>query len=85
MSYQDFMNKIRYFDNRMAKWLMRHIYFTFFQMNTVEAFVQLVDFFIKRNEFLNDVIFLQRRQIFLGNKTNEMCQFSIPKIKLNRI
>lgn len=32
MSFQDFMNRIRYWDQRAARWLMRHFYFTFFQI-----------------------------------------------------
>lgn len=32
MGFNDFMAKIRYWDNQIAKWLMRHFYFMFFQM-----------------------------------------------------
>jgi len=32
MSQGDFMNKVRYWDNLIAKWLMRHFYFMFFQI-----------------------------------------------------
>ena len=32
MPYKDFITKIRYWDNLTAKWLMRHFYFTFFQI-----------------------------------------------------
>ena len=32
MSFNDFMNKVRYWDNLVAKWLMRHFYFMFFQI-----------------------------------------------------
>ena len=32
MSYKDFMNKVRHWDNFFAKWLMRHFYFLFFQI-----------------------------------------------------
>lgn len=32
MAFNDFMAKIRYWDNQIAKWLMRHFYFMFFQM-----------------------------------------------------
>ena len=31
MSFQDFMTKIRYVDNQVARWIMRHFYFMFFQ------------------------------------------------------
>ena len=31
MSFQDLMTKIRYHDNQMARWIMRHFYFMFFQ------------------------------------------------------
>jgi heme/copper-type cytochrome/quinol oxidase subunit 2 len=32
MPFNDFMNKVRYWDNLVAKWLMRHFYFMFFQI-----------------------------------------------------
>jgi len=32
MTFNDFMAKIRYWDNLTAKWLMRHFYFMFFQI-----------------------------------------------------
>ena len=31
MSFQDFMTKFKYVDNQVARWLMRHFYFMFFQ------------------------------------------------------
>lgn len=39
MSFNDFMNKVRYLDNLAAKWLMRHFYFMFFQIVLVGIFV----------------------------------------------
>jgi len=39
MSYKEFMNKVRYWDNMTAKWLMRHFYFMFFQIILVAIFV----------------------------------------------
>jgi len=39
MSFNDFMNKVRYWDNLIAKWLMRHFYFMFFQVVLVVIFV----------------------------------------------
>ena len=38
MSYKDFINKVRYWDNILAKWLMRHFYITFFQIVLVIIF-----------------------------------------------
>ena len=32
MAFNDFMNKVRYYDNMVARWLMRHFYFMFFQV-----------------------------------------------------
>ena len=32
MAFNDMMNKIRYYDNMLARWLMRHFYFMFFQV-----------------------------------------------------
>ena len=37
--HKDFMNKVRYWDNLIAKWLMRHFYFMFFQIVLVIIFV----------------------------------------------
>ncbi|MCK5215810.1 MAG: hypothetical protein KAR05_10725 [Candidatus Omnitrophica bacterium] len=31
MSHQDLMNKIRYWDNKCARWMMRHFYVMFFE------------------------------------------------------
>lgn len=39
MSFNDFMNKVRHWDNLIAKWLMRHFYFMFFQLVLVVIFV----------------------------------------------
>jgi hypothetical protein len=38
MNHTDLMSKIRYWDSRVAKWLMRHFYITFFQFVLVGAF-----------------------------------------------
>jgi len=39
MSFNDFMNKVRHWDNLIAKWLMRHFYFMFFQLVLVVIFL----------------------------------------------
>ena len=39
MPFKDFMNKVRHWDNLTAKWLIRHFYFTFFQIVLVVVFV----------------------------------------------
>ena len=39
MAYKNFMNKIRYWDNLTAKWLMRHFYFMFFQITLFVIFL----------------------------------------------
>ena len=39
MSYQDFMNKVRHWDNLLAKWILRHFYFMFFQIVLVAIFL----------------------------------------------
>jgi len=51
MSYQDFMNKVRYFDNLAAKWILRHFYILFFEILLVALFlifffntVQFIDY-----------------------------------------
>ncbi|HLF17303.1 MAG TPA: hypothetical protein VI749_00205 [Candidatus Omnitrophota bacterium] len=50
MSFNDFMNQIRQWDNTIAKWLMRHFYFMFFQLVLLIIFgfwltntVQMID------------------------------------------
>jgi len=32
MGYQDFLSKIRYWDNIIAKWMVRHVYILFLQI-----------------------------------------------------
>lgn len=32
MSFNEFMNKVRYWDNQVSKWIMRHFYYIFFQI-----------------------------------------------------
>jgi membrane-associated HD superfamily phosphohydrolase len=39
MSYNNFMSKVRYLDNLVAKWLMRHFYFLFFQIVLMAIFL----------------------------------------------
>jgi len=39
MQEKDFMSKIRTLDHRIARWLMRHFYFTFFQLVLFVIFV----------------------------------------------
>ncbi|HBG61937.1 MAG: hypothetical protein A2306_07460 [Omnitrophica WOR_2 bacterium RIFOXYB2_FULL_38_16] len=39
MSYKDFMNRVRYWDNRTSKWMMKHFYFMFFQGVLLVVFV----------------------------------------------
>ena len=43
MGFSDFMNKVRYWDNRAAKWMMRHFYILFFE--AFLAFIFLLFFF----------------------------------------
>lgn len=39
MSFNDFMNKVRQLDNMIARWLLRHFYFMFFQLVLLVIFV----------------------------------------------
>lgn len=39
MGLNDFMAKVRYWDNRSAKWMMRHFYILFFEVFLVSIFV----------------------------------------------
>ncbi|MDP2654035.1 MAG: hypothetical protein Q8Q08_08395 [Candidatus Omnitrophota bacterium] len=38
MSFEDFMAKIRYWDNLFARWMMRHFYMLFFEFVLVVIF-----------------------------------------------
>lgn len=39
MALKDFMNKVRYWDNIAAKWIIRHFYLLFFEILLVLIFV----------------------------------------------
>ena len=41
MLFNDLMAKVRYWDNRMAKWMIRHFYLLFFEIFLVFIFVGL--------------------------------------------
>ncbi|MFA5059934.1 MAG: hypothetical protein WC676_04840 [Candidatus Omnitrophota bacterium] len=41
MTFNDFMSKVRYWDNRMAKWMVRHFYILFFEIFLVFIFIGL--------------------------------------------
>ena len=39
MSFNDFMNKVRQWDNRTAQWVVRHFYILFFEVILVAIFI----------------------------------------------
>ena len=39
MAFQDFMNKVRQLDNRLAHWITRHFYILFFEFILVGIFI----------------------------------------------
>jgi len=39
MSFQEFMSKVRYWDNRFAKWMLGHFYTIFFEFVLVAIFL----------------------------------------------
>ncbi len=41
MRFGDFMARVRYWDNRMAKWMIRHFYILFFEIILVLLFIGL--------------------------------------------
>ena len=47
MSFQDFMSKVRYLDNQMSKWMVRHFYMLFFEALLVVLFVVIFIITIK--------------------------------------
>ena len=48
--FQDFMNKVRYWDNQSAKWMMKHFYIFFFEIVLVLAFLA---FFVNTIQVIN--------------------------------
>lgn len=47
MSFNEFMTKVRYWDNRLAKWITRHFYILFFEVFLVVIFLGLFVLFLK--------------------------------------
>ena len=41
MAYGDFISKVRYLDNKMSKWMLRHFYMLFFEIFLVFIFLVL--------------------------------------------
>ncbi len=39
MSWTDVMNKIRYWDHTFARWMLRHVYYMFFQLVLLVVFL----------------------------------------------
>lgn len=60
MSSNDFMNKIRQFDNMAAKWLMRHFYFMFFQ---IVLFVIFLFWFVNMFNVLDTSLQISKDQL----------------------
>ena len=50
MGFGDFMAKVRYWDNRSAKWMLRHFYILFFEIFLVVIFVA---FFMNTIQVIN--------------------------------
>ena len=81
MRFIDFMARVRYWDNRMAKWMIRHFYLLFFEIILVLAFVglfvitiQAIDVHAEMNNtpserllFLETVIFILISLLLLFN------------------
>ena len=42
MGFNDFMNKVRQWDNRSAQWIVRHFYILFFEVILVGIFLALL-------------------------------------------
>ena len=55
MAFADVMMKIRYWDNKMAKWIMRHFYILFFEILLVLVFIALFVITIKVIDISFDV------------------------------
>ncbi|MBF0387768.1 MAG: hypothetical protein HQL20_07935 [Candidatus Omnitrophica bacterium] len=57
MSFDNFMNKVRLWDNRSNQWFMRHFYVLFFEMILVAAFVL---FFVVSLNTINTAVDLEK-------------------------
>ena len=55
MFFNNLMAKVRYWDNRMAKWMIRHFYILFFEVFLVFIFVGLFVVTIKVLDASTDV------------------------------
>lgn len=60
MSFQDFMNKVRYWDNVAAKWMIRHFIILFFEFVLVIIFFF---FFFNTLQFLDFVFDITRTDL----------------------
>ena len=47
MTFRDTMSRVRYWDNQMSKWIVRHFYILFFEVLLVVVFVALFVITIK--------------------------------------
>lgn len=68
MGFNEFMSKIRYWDNQSAKWMMRHFYLIFFEFVIVIIFsyafyntIQFIDFAfdIRRDDITQRLLLTQ--------------------------
>ena len=55
MSFNDAMMKIRYWDNKLAKWMIRHFYILFFEILLVFVFIALFVITIKVIDISTDI------------------------------
>lgn len=60
MGFQDFMNKVRQWDNRMAHWMIKHFYILFFEFILVGIFVAV---FINTLKIIDVSIEVQKSNI----------------------
>lgn len=60
MGYNEFMNKIRQWDNRSAQWIVRHFYILFFEFILVIIFVAM---FINSLRIIDVSIDLQKSSV----------------------
>ncbi len=73
MKFEEFMTKIRQWDNRCSRWMMRHFYFLFFQIVLVVTFLF---FFLRILETINFIPLVDpndlQSQILLHNAMTTM-------------
>ena len=60
MGFNDFMNKVRHWDNRTSQWIIRHFYILFFEFILVAIFVAV---FVNALKIIDVSVDIQKNNI----------------------